>query len=530
MLFGAALHSDLLRSGTSFAFRFSNTSGVRNPGLRPDPRPDSFRILRVSGRGPGSGSSSSNGAAVEKSKDNRFSICTADELHFVKAPNSDWSLALWRYLPSPQPQNSFARYMSGHGFDTWVLEVRGAGLSTLGLDLHRDNHPLINISENVTSSSVNHAQNGVSPPRQYSTANLRAFADSDISLVSRKRTHLVLYQPQFMTKLRKAFMPLSQRLSNKLNEGVLEAGQNSVIASQITELNQWLVDIIKESQRLFPVQFFNLRENFSTTLGDLQQQFELIFKYDWDFDNFVEEDVPAVMEYIRTHCKLKDGKLHAIGHSMGGILLYAMLSRSCFEGNDSGFASITTLASSLDYTSSRSSLKLLLPLADPAQALNVPAIPVGAIISAIHPLASRPPYVLSWLKSQISSQEMMQQQLYEKLVLNNFCTIPAKLLLQLTSAFQKGGLRDRRGTFFYKDHLHKTNVPILAIGGDQDLICPPEAVYETAKLIPENMLTLKFLGEPGGPHYAHYDLVGSQLAADQVFPHIIEFLSHHDMT
>lgn len=33
------------------------------------------------------------------------------------------------------------------------------------------------------------------------------------------------------------------------------------------------------------------------------------------------------------------------------------------QGRDSGFASITTLASSLDYTPSKSSLKLLLPLA-----------------------------------------------------------------------------------------------------------------------------------------------------------------------
>lgn len=49
--------------------------------------------------------------------------------------------------------------------------------------------------------------------------------------------------------------------------------------------------------------------------------------------------------------------------------------------------------------------------------------------------------------------------------------------MQLSSVFQKGGLRDRSGTFFYKDHLHKSNVPVLAIAGDRDLICPPEAVY-----------------------------------------------------
>ncbi|KAG6627539.1 hypothetical protein CIPAW_15G136100 [Carya illinoinensis] len=179
------------------------------------------------------------------------------------------------------------------------------------------------------------------------------------------------------------------------------------------------------------------------------------------------------MEYIKTHCKPKDGKLLAIGHSMG----VSCFMQCCSEGRNSGLASIAAWASSLDYTSSKSSLKLLLPLADPAEALKVPVIPIGGLLSAAHPLASRPPYVLSWLNHQISAQDMMHPELLEKLVLNNFCTVPAKVLLQLTTAFQKGGLRDRSGTFFYKDHLCKTNVPILALAGDQDLICPPKAVY-----------------------------------------------------
>lgn len=55
-------------------------------------------------------------------------------------------------------------------------------------------------------------------------------------------------------------------------------------------------------------------------------------------------------------------------------------------------------------------------------------------------------------------------------------TIPAKLILQLTTAFKEGGLCNRDCTFFYKDHLNKINVPVLAIAGDLDLICPPEAV------------------------------------------------------
>jgi len=56
-------------------------------------------------------------------------------------------------------------------------------------------------------------------------------------------------------------------------------------------------------------------------------------------------------------------------------------------------------------------------------------------------------------------------------------TVPAKLLLQLATLFESTGLSDRSRTFFYKEHIHRTNVPILALAGDQDLICPPEAVY-----------------------------------------------------
>lgn len=36
-------------------------------------------------------------------------------------------------------------------------------------------------------------------------------------------------------------------------------------------------------------------------------------------------------------------------------------------------------------------------------------------------------------------------------------------------------------------------------------------VPETAKLIPEHLVTYKVFGDPDGSHYAHYDLVGGRL-------------------
>ncbi|XP_076951227.1 uncharacterized protein LOC143624468 [Bidens hawaiensis] len=487
---------------------------------------------------------------------NKPPICTADELHYVSVENSDWRLALWRYCPSPKavrrkhpllllsgvgtnaigydlsPESSFARHMCDQGFDTWILEVRGAGLSTQATNLKEIEQSAHEISNQMEAVSLSGAEAVTSQSSNNNETN------QQLTVLP-----TVFEESVLVNKLTETLITLSDRVSGlvggsflaeRFNDikknilGLLEVRQDSGVVNQIRDLSQKLINVIEEGQRSVSPPLFDLQERLTTTMEDFQKQLDMIVKFDWDFDHYLEEDVPAAMEYIKAHTQPEDGKLVAIGHSMGGILLYSILSRYGYEGRDPGLAAVVTLASSLDYTSSKSSLKLLLPLVDPAQILNVPIVPLGAMLTAAYPLTSRPPYVLSWLNNMISARDMMHPDLLKKLVLNNFCTIPAKLLLQLASAFRERGLCDRSGTFFYQDHINKINVPVLAIAGDRDAICPPEAVQETAKLIPENLVTYKVFGEPDGPHYAHYDLVGGRLAVDEVYPCVIEFLSGHD--
>ncbi|PIN23702.1 hypothetical protein CDL12_03576 [Handroanthus impetiginosus] len=408
-------------------------------------------------------------------------ICTADELHYVTVNSSGWRLALWRFNPSPQapprnhpllllsgvgtnaigydlsPGSSFARYMCGQGFDTWILEVRGAGLSMQQSD-RKDIEKSARVISDQMETAVENVTNGALTAEQHSTMAQRTLEKPEIPVVNEEPSVVATAwdESRLVTELTETLTRLSERLSgflsesqskimsakffdqiSKLLEGsfiyesfnevrekllsLLETRQNSGVAAQIRDLSQKLVDIIEEGQRTVSPQFFDLQERLIATVEDFQKQLDLIVKYDWDFDHYLEEDVPAVMEYIRAQSKPKDGRLLAIGHSMGGILLYAMLSRYSSEGRDPRLAAVVTLASSLDYTSSRSTLKLLLPLADPAQALNVPVVPLGALLSAAYPLSSRPPYVLSWMNDLISAQDMMHPELLKKLVLNNFC-------------------------------------------------------------------------------------------------------------
>ncbi|MBA0750880.1 hypothetical protein Gogos_002261, partial [Gossypium gossypioides] len=335
------------------------------------------------------------------------SICTADELHYVSLPNSYWRLALWRYHPPPQatPRNhpllllsgvgtnaigydlspekpdfdepkkmvlhyvvdyqqpsSFARYMSGQGFDTWILEVRGAGLSVQGSNFKEIKESANAVSEQMEAVAKG-VTNGVSPVQQPNNVS-DTLSDSEISHFGQDSIGIATAwdESKLVSKLTEILMRLSERLSGFLSDGqsmlisaklfdqisnllegsqlsdrfeevranlsnLLEKQQNSGVTSQIRDLSQRLVNIIEEGQRSVSPQFIDMQERLSSTIEDFQKQLDLIVKYDWDFDHYLEEDVPAAMEYIRAQTKPKDGKLLAVGHSMGGILLYAKLAR-----------------------------------------------------------------------------------------------------------------------------------------------------------------------------------------------------------
>ncbi|KAI5054966.1 hypothetical protein GOP47_0030111 [Adiantum capillus-veneris] len=508
--------------------------------------------------------------------------CTADELHYVSVPGSLWRLALWRYFPHPQassrnhpllllsgvgtnaigfdldPNVSFARHLAEEGFDTWILEVRGAGLSK--------------IEGQPTSSEIGKAANGAVYSNVQSMIKevakspggdvvengeqLSVRGDSKVATsLSNVFTQIIERSKSFVDEGQSLLMSASllDKISNLLEnfqlsdryeefrerlKNFLEDRQNSTVTKQLVNMSNKLLKLLEDGQQavspqlsdlqdrlLNASQIADLQERLISTIDDFQKLLDLVVTYDWDFDKYLEEDIPAVMDYIRQQSKPKDGKMHAIGHSMGGILLYALIAS---QKETCSLASAVTLASSVDYTVSDSSLKMLLPLADPAQLLNVPAVPLGALMTALHPLTVNPPYAFAWLSAQVSAQEMMDPQLFKKLVLNNFCTIPAKLLLQLSTAFQPRGLRNRTGTFFFKDHLSAATVPVLAVAGDLDLICPPSAVLDTSKALPEKLVEYKLFGGEKNIHYGHYDLVCGREARKEILPFVTNFLLRHD--
>jgi len=513
---------------------------------------------------------------------------------------------------------SLARYLSGAGFDTWILEVRGAGLSK------REGEPTSSelggtsrtftgaiqdafVKATVKTATNRRATTEEKKQRSSLQGNVEAVEEKELMAVKKEdkpmaaqETTEIMTEVQksadtqgitsvkkvndesvlgqetkamekvddslqdeetMATRLTNSVLQLSQKLSGLVSEGqsqllsarfiekissLLEDGvltgrlgelrerltslvegryNNSTLSTQIADLTKRVTLLLEEGQRSVSPRVSNLQETLNATIGEFQEILDLIAEYDWDFDNYLMEDVPAAMDYVLSHSASRDGKVLGVGHSMGGILLYAMLAT---HAEQAVLAGAVTVASSLDYGVSDTSLKHLLPLADPAVLFNVPVIPLGALMSALHPLVSRPPYALSYLGYQVSARQMMDPALFKKLVLNNFCTVPVKLLLQLATVFQPGGLRDRSGTVIYKDGLKSCKVPVLAIAGDLDLICPPPAVLDTIKAFPGATVTYKLFGGKHERHYGHYDLLCARTAKREVFPIVEDFLEKCD--
>lgn len=221
--------------------------------------------------------------------------------------------------------------MCGQGFDTWILEVRGAGLSMQGSDLKQIEQNAHTISEHM-EATAEAATDRVFPAEQQSTNIFSTLSESYNSVAKGNPAGMatVWDESKLVTKLTETFIRLSERLSGFLNErqsqivsakffdqisrlledsflserfdeirgklsSLLEARQNSAVASQIRELSQKLVNIVEESQRSVSPQLYNLQERLFTTIEDFQKQLDLIVKYDWDFDHYLEEDIPAAV-------------------------------------------------------------------------------------------------------------------------------------------------------------------------------------------------------------------------------------------
>jgi pimeloyl-ACP methyl ester carboxylesterase len=246
-------------------------------------------------------------------------------------------------------------------------------------------------------------------------------------------------------------------------------------------------------------------------------------RWRWTFDDYLLRDLPAAIGHVLT----QTGKpaLHWIGHSMGGLLLYAHLSRGGSAQTRCGVA----IGSSLDYSRADSDFRPLLRLRPLGRVLRV--LPLGRASLLLSPLAGRVPNPFerfNWWRSNVDPR------LVRRLLACAYANVPTSLLLQLATAFTAGGLLSGDGRVRYIEGLASASAPVLAVAGDRDRQCSPEAARATleavgsAGAVRNGRLSVFGVEHGQADHYGHCDLVMGRRARSEVFPVLAEWLDQHD--
>ncbi len=239
------------------------------------------------------------------------------------------------------------------------------------------------------------------------------------------------------------------------------------------------------------------------------------------FDHYVFEDVPAVVHEVGL--KSLDGKIHWIGHSMGGMVMYGYLGRLRDERIHSFVAVGSPPYFKNDIRSSQHVYTWITKTHGwfgwfPSKTLSLWGSPWAhtQLHASVHTL---------WNPDNMHPAHAKQAALW--LVED----IPFHVALQVASAGPlPGRLAPLHGLFDYTQSIAHINTPTLLVAGMLDHLAPPYVMADAYALLSSADKTLYIIAKANGASadYGHVDLALGKHAEEDVFKPLIIWLNAHD--
>ena len=242
------------------------------------------------------------------------------------------------------------------------------------------------------------------------------------------------------------------------------------------------------------------------------------------FDDFCRRDLPAVLAHIRA----KTGRpALAIGHSMGGLILYAHLGDAGAHLGHAPFPAdvraAIAIASPVGFPAGWKTLPALRPLRGLGD--HVRGVRAGALGRLTAPFALRPLDVVSRVQCV---RENVDPAYLRRLLHASAADIPRGVLLQFRDWIEADAFRSVDGSADYRAGLRHIAVPVLVVAGRRDRIAPLPAVLRATDHIDDVELLVCAPDRGFTCDYGHIDLVFGERAPDEIFPRLLAFLLRHD--
>lgn len=241
------------------------------------------------------------------------------------------------------------------------------------------------------------------------------------------------------------------------------------------------------------------------------------FKYDWTFEDYLYRDIPAAIDTIKT--KTGADKIVWIGHSMGGMLLYAHAQ----ESGDRDIACGVALASPGTFAGYP---RLMSKLSSLAGMLKIfPAIHTRAIIRFILPFiglvkSSR------FIRDQFTVTNVDLDEV-RYAAYNTVSNVSSPLLRQFADWILNATWRSVDRQTIYSDRFNAVTVPILFVAGGGDRLAPAHVVEYAFENTSSKDKELIVASRANGyaDDYGHDDLVLGLKANEEIFVPVLDWIS-----
>ena len=241
-------------------------------------------------------------------------------------------------------------------------------------------------------------------------------------------------------------------------------------------------------------------------------------KFDWNFDHYVMQDVPAALALVAQVSGHPD--VHWIGHSMGGMVAYAYL----MTHDQAPIRTMTAIASPAFAGKKNPVIAAVAPLAGILKIIKkLPYEGTGIALVPAMPLFKETVGHLFGNPRNLSNRDLA------KLIVLTPTNLPTSLIRQFADWYVVGGFTGQHNNVDYVRELHKVAVPSFIIGGSRDILTPPGDMKHTFNQIGAADKKFMVFGKRQGSReeYGHIDLVLGRRASEEVWPHILTWLVSH---
>lgn len=246
-------------------------------------------------------------------------------------------------------------------------------------------------------------------------------------------------------------------------------------------------------------------------------------RYNWTFEDYVQHDAPAALRVVLRESRAP--QVHWVGHSMGGMIAYALLMSPMHRK----IASAATLGSPTMSDVGHPMLDFGLPYRTLLRYLPE-HLPIGTLARIGAPVA---PLLARLLSSSISELGWhagnADLKLLRTLMLTAVDDLPTSLLREFARWYDTKAMSDRYGMFDFTEHLERITTPILILAGGRDDLTPVRDLQRVFDRIASRDKVFRVVDKKHGfaHDYSHADLVLGLHAPDDVYPVIFEWLEAH---